>query len=72
MADAESAGGFNTICGSGTREYRRALPGKSSQRMSADLLQTEGLNVGRSAIQRIESGKRLVIAGVCQGFKGTV
>lgn len=36
------------------------LPEKTSQRKLADLLQMEGIDVDKNAIQRIESGKRFV------------
>lgn len=41
----------------GNREW---LPEKTSQRKLADMLQMEGLDLDKNAVQRIESGKRFV------------
>ena len=38
-----------------------ALPGRVSQRKLADMLQLEGLEIEKNAIQQIESGERFVI-----------
>ena len=50
--------GRNNICGSHIARLRRASG--HSQRQLADLLQLEGLDVDKNAIQRIEAGKRFV------------
>ena len=52
--------GRNNICGKKIKELRLQLPEKTSQRKLADLLQIQGLDVDKNAIQRIESGQRFV------------
>ncbi|WP_304429204.1 helix-turn-helix domain-containing protein, partial [Romboutsia ilealis] len=42
------------------KEIRERLPEKTSQRKLADMLQMEGLDLDKNAVQRIESGKRFV------------
>ena len=46
----------NNLCGSKIRALRKNM----SQRMLADALQLEGLDVDKNVIQRIESGQRFV------------
>ena len=50
--------GSNNLCGSSVAALRikRGL----SQRQLADMLQLEGLEIDKNAIQRIEAGKRFV------------
>lgn len=48
------------ISGAKAAKLRIALPGKVSQRGLADRLQLKGLDIGKNAIQQIESGKRFV------------
>jgi len=50
--------GCNNICGKQISKYRKEM-GKS-QRQLADMLQLDGLDVDKNAIQRIEAGKRFV------------
>lgn len=52
--------GGNNICGRNIKIYREALPGKPSQRQFADMLQLEGLDIDKNAVQRMESGQRFV------------
>lgn len=52
--------GRNNICGKKIKELRLQLPEKTSQRKLADLLQMQGLDIDKNAIQRIESGQRFV------------
>lgn len=52
--------GRNNICGSKIKQLRQQLPEKTSQRKLADMLQMQGLDVDKNAIQRIESGERFV------------
>lgn len=52
--------GANNICGKKVKQYREALPSAPSQRGLADLLQLEGLDIDKNAVQRIESGQRFV------------
>ena len=48
--------GLNNICG--IYIFRKKM--NISQRMLADLLQLDGLDVDKNAVQRIECGKRFV------------
>ena len=50
--------GKNNLCGQNIYKLRKEM--KISQRELADLLQLEGLDVDKNAIQRIEAGKRFV------------
>ena len=50
--------GSNNICGKNISVFRKEL--KISQRQFADLLQLNGLDIDKNAIQRIESGQRFV------------
>lgn len=52
--------GRNNICGENIRKLRQKLPEKTSQRKLADLLQMQGLDVDKNAVQRMESGQRFV------------
>ena len=60
MYKNRAADGENNICGQKVREIREQLPEKTSQRKLADMLQMEGLDLDKNAVQRIESGKRFV------------
>ncbi len=60
MYKNRSTDGKNNICGKKVSEFRLKLPEKTSQRKLADLLQIEGLDIDKNAIQRIESGQRFV------------
>ena len=48
------------IAGGKIAKLRMAMPGKVSQRALADLLQLEGLDMNKNAVQQIESGERFV------------
>ena len=50
----------NNICGKKVAELRQKRVPKTSQRALADLLQLEGIDLDKNAVQRIESGKRFV------------
>lgn len=52
--------GLNNICGKKIKEIRESLPETTSQKKLADMLQIEGLDLDKNAIQRIESGQRFV------------
>lgn len=52
--------GRNNICGARIKVYRQKMPGRVSQRQLADMLQIEGLDVDKNAVQRIENGQRFV------------
>lgn len=60
MYKNKSEDGFNNICGVKIRQYRLSMHEKTSQRKLADLLQVEGLDLDKNAIQRIEAGTRFV------------
>jgi transcriptional regulator with XRE-family HTH domain len=51
--------GNNNICGKKIYELRTSIP-KMSQRVLAEKLQLEGIDVDKNAIQKIESGERFV------------
>lgn len=59
MYKNKSSAGLNNICGEKIRAYRQSSH-KISQRQLADLLQMQGLDLDKNAIQRIECGKRFV------------
>lgn len=52
--------GLNNISGPNIKKYRQALAGKVSQRKLADMLQVEGLDLDKNAVQKIESGQRFI------------
>jgi len=52
--------GRHNICGVQVAALRKARTPKLSQRGLADLLQLNGLDVDKNAVQRIESGERFV------------
>jgi len=52
--------GLNNICGKKIKEIREGLPEKTSQKKLAEMLQIEGVDLDKNAIQRIESGQRFV------------
>lgn len=54
----KASDGSNNICGKNISVFRKEL--KISQRQFADLLQLNGLDIDKNAIQRIESGQRFV------------
>lgn len=60
MYKNRAADGLNNICGKKIKEVRESLPEKTSQRMLADMLQRQGMDLDKNAIQRIESGQRFV------------
>lgn len=60
MYKNKAENGLNNISGSNIKKIRQTLPGKVSQRKLADMLQMEGLDLDKNAIQKIESGERFV------------
>ena len=52
--------GSNNISGRKIKEYRLKMEGNVSQNDFAAMLQVNGLDVDKNAIQRIECGKRFV------------
>ena len=67
--------GKNNICGKKIYELRIASKPKMSQRMLAELLQLNGVDVDKNAVQRMESGQRFItdieIVALCKIFKVT-
>lgn len=53
-------GNRNNICGEKIKEFRLALEPPVSQHGLADLMQTEGVDFDKNAVQRIEAGQRFV------------
>ena len=56
----KSKGGTNNLCGPHVARARKALLPKTSQQGLAKMLQLEGIDLDKNAIQRIEAGKRYV------------
>ena len=52
--------GRHNLCGRQVAALRKARAPKLSQRALADMLQLNGLDVDKNAVQRIESGQRFV------------
>lgn len=52
--------GTNNICGKNVKKYRESMSSMPSQRQFSDMLQLEGLDLDKNAVQRIESGQRFV------------
>lgn len=52
--------GRNNIAGINIAYIRKNRSEKTSQRKLADLMQLEGIEIDKNAIQRIESGKRFI------------
>lgn len=53
-------GDRNNICVTKIRQLRLAYRPRLSQRKLADLMQLEGIDLDKNAIQRIESGQRFI------------
>lgn len=60
MYKNKGADGKNNLCGKKVSEYRLQMAEKTSQRKLADLMQMEGIDIDKNAVQRIESGQRFV------------
>lgn len=60
MFKNKSTQGANNLCGQKIYELRKAQKPKMSQRILAEKLQLEGIDLDKNAIQRIECGKRFV------------
>ncbi|MDO5112635.1 MAG: helix-turn-helix transcriptional regulator [Clostridia bacterium] len=60
MYKNKAVDGSNNICGQKVKRYRESLTNRPSQKAFSDMLQIEGLDVDKNAVQRIESGKRFV------------
>ena len=59
MYKNKSEHGLNNICGPKLRTLRLEMK-NVSQRKLADMLQVQGLDIDKNAIQRMESGKRFI------------
>ena len=59
MYKNKSEHGLNNICGQKIRTLRLEMK-NVSQRKLADMLQVQGLDIDKNAIQRMESGKRFI------------
>ncbi len=75
MFKNKAENGRNNICGQKIYELRKNRNPKMSQRMLAERLQLEGIDVDKNAVQRIESGQRFVtdieIIALCKIFNVT-
>ena len=75
MFKNKAINGKNNICGQKVYELRKTHTPKLSQRMLAELLQLNGIDVDKNAVQRIESGQRFVtdieIVALCKIFNIT-
>lgn len=60
MFKNKSETGRNNICGEKIYALRKAHTPKMSQRILAEKLQINGIDVDKNAVQRIESGERFV------------
>lgn len=73
MFKNKAKNGKNNICGKRIYELRNNFKPKMSQRMLAELLQLNGVDVDKNAIQRMESGQRFItdieVVALCKIFK---
>ncbi len=60
MFKNKASDGKLNLSGKRIAELRTALPGKVSQRALSDMLQLEGIDLDKNAVQQIECGKRFV------------
>ena len=60
MFKNKASDGKLNLSGKRITELRTALPGKVSQRALSDMLQLEGIDLDKNAVQQIECGKRFV------------
>lgn len=60
MYKNRTSDGRNNIAGKKIKYYRENLPEKTSQNKLAKLMQLNGLDIDKNAIQRIEAGHRFV------------
>ena len=60
MFKNKAENGRNNICGRKIYELRKQKIPKMSQRILADKMQVDGIDIDKNAIQRIESGERFV------------
>ena len=60
MFKNKTSDGKNNVCGLRIAEIRKSKQPRMSQRMLADLLQLNGLDVDKNAVQKMESGERFI------------
>lgn len=60
MFKNKTQNGRNNLCGQKVYEMRKSYKPKMSQRILAEMLQLNGIDVDKNAVQRIESGQRFV------------
>ena len=76
MFKNKTVSGRNNIAGSNIAQLRKSATPKMSQRLLADKVQLEGLDLDKNAIQRIESGQRFVtdieILAIAKCFNVTI
>jgi len=60
MYKNRTSDGRNNICGEKIKKLRESMPQRTSQNAFAGMLQVQGLDVDKNAVQRIESGQRFV------------
>lgn len=60
MFKNKTANGRNNVCGQKIYDMRINSKHKMSQRMLAELLQLNGVDVDKNAVQRMESGQRFI------------
>ena len=60
MYKNRAADGRNNNCGRKIKKFREAMPLAPSQKRYSDMLQLEGLDIDKNAVQRMESGQRFV------------
>ena len=60
MFKNKAGDGRNNICGENVYALRKLCVPKMSQRILAEKLQINGIDVDKNAVQRIESGERFV------------
>lgn len=60
MFKNKTENGRNNLCGQKVCELRKNYTPKMSQRILAEMLQLNGIDVDKNAVQRIESGQRFV------------
>lgn len=52
--------GRRNLCGIKIAQLRKSLPEKTSQRLLAEKMQLNGIDMDKTAIKRIENGERYV------------
>jgi UDP-N-acetyl-D-mannosaminuronate dehydrogenase len=60
MFKNKNTDGSNNICGKKIAVLRKSAIPKMSQRLLADKMQLQGIDIDKNAVQRIESGQRFV------------